>query len=113
MECVLYMEKKFLDSGYSKEELLAPMKKALALDRDKILDECLIKSKEKQDNVDVLTFVLNHDPDMVACIKDFLKKNDHLLKHLIGDKRVIISERKSPNTANLLLLSLHSLRAST
>ena len=102
MECVLYMEKKFLDSGYSKEELMAPMKKALALDRDKILDECLIKSKEKQDNVDVLTFVLNHDPDMVACIKDFLKKNDHLLKHLIGDKRVIISERKSPNTANLL-----------
>ena len=102
MKCASYMKKKFMDSGYSKEELRAPMKKALVLDRDLILDNCLIKSKENGDKVEVLTFVLNHDPDMVAHIKDFLKRNDLLLKRLIGNRRVIISERKSPNTAALL-----------
>jgi len=62
--CIEHMEKKFIDSGYSREELLPCKEKALALDRDTILREHRSTGMFVGEE-DILTFVINHDPDMV------------------------------------------------
>ena len=99
--CIEHMEKKFIDSGYSREELLPCKEKALALDRDTILREHRSTERTAGEE-DILTFVINHDPDMVKMLRDFLLSKQDLLLQLIGSRKIVISERRSPNTASLL-----------
>ena len=98
--CIDHMYKKFVSSGYSNEELDKCKTKALALNRDEIIENHLQKNENDDEN-SILTFVINHDPQMSVHIKSFLKKETDTLKKLIGDKRIIISERRSANTASL------------
>lgn len=92
------MTQKFLDSGYKTEELLVARSKALALDRETLLGQ----DRKKNKNDSLITLVINHDPAMKKILHSYLKDNDNLLRKWIGDKKVIISERRSPNTADLL-----------
>ena len=99
--CIEYMENKFLHSGYSETELQECKTRALALDRDTILAEHRNSMEQSQDS-DILTFVINHDPHMAKLLKNFLSSKQDLLQLLIGNKRIVISERRNPNTASLL-----------
>ena len=97
------MMDKFIHSGYSLAELNTCKMKALSHDRDKILKEPRNKEdkEEQKSNDDVITFVMNHDPTMASHLRSFFMQKKDILKQLIGDKRIVISERKSPNTASL------------
>jgi hypothetical protein len=96
-----YMEKKFIRSGYSVSEVQECKSRALALNRTTILAEHRRITDQIEDD-NILTFVINHDPHMVQILKTFLNSKKDLLQQLIGDKRIVISERRSPNTASLL-----------
>ena len=39
---------------------------------------------------------------MVKTLRDFLESKKDLLERIIGDRKIMISERRSPNTASLL-----------
>ena len=39
---------------------------------------------------------------MVRTLKNFLRTNEQAITHLIGNKRIVISERRGPNTASVL-----------
>jgi len=49
-----------------------------------------------------LTYIINHDPYMSSRLKSFFKDNSSQLMNLIGDTRILIAERRNPNTASLL-----------
>ena len=99
---VEYMEKKFIDSGYSSTELQESKERALALDRDEILANHRSSTTDEANEEDILTFVINHDPAMASVIRRFLDSRKEILHQLIGERKIIISERRGPNTASLL-----------
>ena len=101
-EAIEYMSEKFKRSGYSDKELAECKEKALNLNRtDILMKHCSDKKDKTETDDNILTFVINHDPDMVKHLKSFLNQNDATLKHLTGDKKIVISERKSANIASL------------
>ena len=93
--------KKFIDSGYKPQELITAKERALALDRAFILSSHKQKIPETK-TMAPLTYIINHDPHMASTLKSFIKDNSVQLKSLIGDIRIIIAERRNPNTAFLL-----------
>ena len=95
-----YIYEKFANSGYRPQELDKCKDRALQLDREEILNQHRTVSRQKDDGI--LTFVINHDPRMVRTLKEFLKANEQVISQLIGDKRIVISERRGPNTASML-----------
>ena len=99
---VEYMEKKFVDSGYSPTELQESKARALALDRDEILANHRSSTIDEATEENLLTFVINHDPAMASAIRRFINSRKELLHRLIGERIIIISERRGPNTASLL-----------
>ena len=90
---VEYMEKKFIDSGYSPTELQESKARALALDRNEILANHRSSTTDEATGEDLLTFVINHDPAMASAIRRFLNSRKELLHRLIGERKIIISER--------------------
>ena len=100
-QCLEIMMKKFIDSGYKPQELITAKERALALDRAFILSSHKQKIPETK-TMAPLTYIINHDPHMASTLKSFIKDNSVQLKSLIGDIRIIIAERKNPNTASLL-----------
>ena len=102
MECIDYMSEKFRRSGYSDEELTICREKALGLKRCDILQKTQDKDDETtKSEENILTFVINHDPDMAKYLKSFFRDNSGTIKQLIGECKIIISERKNPNIASL------------
>ena len=99
---VEYVEKKFIDSGFSQAELQESKARALALDRDEILANHRSSTTAEATEEDLLTFVINHEPAMASVIRRFLDSRKELLHRLIGDRKTIISDRRGPNTASLL-----------
>ena len=97
------MEKTFLDRGYSSAELQASKARALAFDRDEILANHRSSTTDRATEQDLLTFVYNHDPAMASVIQRFLDNRKELLHRLFGEMKIIISERRGPNTASLFL----------
>ena len=99
---VEYMEKKFIDSGFSQAELQESKARALALDRDEILanHRSSTTAEATEEDLLILTFVINHDPAMASVIRRFLDSRKELLHRLIGDRKIIISEQRGPNTAS-------------
>ena len=99
-----YMFQKFLDSGYSRDELNSAKEKALLqVDRVAILNEAnsnLPVSKEKENT---LTFVINHDKVGSSQIRNVVKENKEMIDYLFGkEMKIVVAERRSPNTASLL-----------
>ena len=103
MESINYMFEKFHRSGYDVEELNRCKQKALDLNRDEILANHSHRNDglQKLDKDKLITFVINHDPTMATHLKTFFIENSDLLKRIIGNQKIIISERKSPNMASL------------
>ena len=98
-QCLNYMMKKFIDSVYKPQELITA--KERALDRAVILSSHKQKIPETK-TMAPLTYIINHDPHMASTLKSFIKDYSVQLKSLIGDIRIIIAERRNPNTASLL-----------
>ena len=96
-----YMEGKFLASGYKASELQVCREKALELNREQILAEHKTGRKSRSDE-NILTYVINHDPDMAKALRTFLESKKDELERIIGNRKIVISERRSPNTASLL-----------
>ena len=97
------MLSKFEDSGYVREELLIAKEKALQIDRLSVLQN-LVNNFEPSKRVgDTLTFVINHDRKGSSQIRHLMKNNQEMINYLFGKEiKVIVAERRSPNTASLL-----------
>ena len=100
------MLEKFLNSCYKLHELLIAKIKALSLDRATILglDEELKDSQvgissNKSNN---LNFVINQNPQVRKSLTAILNNRQDDINRLLGDTRVIISEKNHPSTEQLL-----------
>ena len=102
LACINYMEQKFIRSGYTEEELKEPKGKALLMDREEILARHQVGPSRKKESGDLLTCVINHDPQMAGLLSTFLKNNQESQARMMGEKRLVISERRNPTTASLL-----------
>ena len=92
------MEQKFVDSGFRREDLRDARDKALALDR---MDLLSVRA-EKADNQEVLTCVINYDPDLKRELNQFFKDHEQELQRALGDIKLVVSERRHANTSSLL-----------
>ena len=94
---------KFIDSGYVKEELLAVKEKALLIDRDEVLKNADDNFEILKTRDDTLTFIINHDSKGSSHIRKMMKENQEMINYLFGKEiKVIVAERRSPNTGSLL-----------
>ena len=73
-DSIQYIAKKLKDSGYKEEEIQNAMKKALELDREKILNLCTSKRPDVKDE-NQLIFTINHDHHIRKQIKEILREN--------------------------------------
>ena len=92
------MEQKFVDSGFKREDLKDARDKALALDRMELLSA----RAKKADNKEVLTCVINYDPDLKRELNQFFKDHEQELQRALGDVNLVVSERRHANTSSLL-----------
>ena len=102
-QSILYMAKKFMDSGYKQTEIDVAKEKALSLNRETILgtsipiDDLLDQPKRQ------LTFVINRDSHMCKNIKKILNENKFDIDTLLGGPtRLIVAERRNSNIASML-----------
>ena len=96
---------KFLDSGYGKDELFAAKDKALCVDRVAVLKSAntTLVSPNLQSSDESITFVINHDRIGSSQIRNIVKDNQEMINYLFGREiKVIVAERRNPNTASLL-----------
>ena len=94
-----YMLDKFINSGYTYPDLLVAKMRALSLDRKALLD-----GKQEVDDLNkpkIITFVMYHDVELVGAIKSLLKEKEEDIKLLVGDKRIVVAEKKHPNVSSL------------
>ena len=98
-EChIQRMERKFVDSGFKREDLRDAKEKALALDR---MDLLSVRAR-RADNQEVLTCVINQDPDLKQELNKFFKDHEQELQRALGNVKVVVSERRHANTSSLL-----------
>ena len=97
--CVSRMEEKFLNSGYKRQDLLDAKEKALSLNRAELLKP---KEKSGSDNQKVLAFVVNQHPGLRKELSKFFKENRDKVQAMLGDVRVVISEKRHQNIASVL-----------
>ena len=97
--CIDKMVFKLCESGYSKEELKDPAKKAKNIHRKSILSDYGNSSKSEDD---VITMVINRDSSLKKELQSFFERNKSEIANVIGDKRVIVAERRHANTSSLL-----------
>ena len=100
---IMYMAKKFIDSGYRQAEIETAKEKALLLDRNEILGTSRpIEDLSSQPNRQ-LTFVINRDDYMSKSIKKILDDNKYDIETLMGGPtRIIVAERRNSNIASML-----------
>ena len=101
-----HMFAKFVDSGYVEEELCVARENALKINRMNVLrsvnDNSEISKRTSNTN-DSLTFVINHDKEASAHIRKIVHENQEMINVLFGKEiRVMIAERRNPNTGSLL-----------
>ena len=94
------MENKFLNSGYKQEELSLHREKAMALDRRELLGGTSLP--ESKDSSKTVACVINQDPDVRHAINQFFREHSTDLQRLLGNVRLIVSERRHTNTSSLL-----------
>ena len=100
-ESIDYISKKLKDSGYKDEEISNAKKKALKLDREKILtDDTQTKEREAKNQ---LIFTLNRDKYMSTKIKELLEENQNEINEILGEEtRLIVAEKRNQNLASTL-----------
>jgi hypothetical protein len=97
------MVSKFRDSGYSEEELRIPAERARGLDRSTVLNRDVSEVNQNTNEAEeVMIMPINKDYGLKKELMKFFEDNKQELVRLIGDKRVIVAERKHANTASLL-----------
>lgn len=89
------MKEKFLCSGYSPKEILPAEQKALALDRNVLLQPVAADEDEKK----VVACVINQDPGLKKELNSFFKEHEPELLNLLGNVRLVVSERRHTNIA--------------
>ena len=100
-ECIDYMCKKFVDSGYIPSEIYFAKEKALKLDHNLILNAD--KSNTQTQKEKQLTFVMNRNRYMAGKIRGILKENQSDIDTLLGERtRLVVAERRGQNTASML-----------
>lgn len=97
--CIQRMADKFMSSGYNPEDLVAAQEKAMVLDRTSLLNR---RRNIDDSKPDVLTCVINHDPLVRRTLNSFFKENEEEIRTLLGDVKVVISEKRHPNTGSIL-----------
>ena len=98
VDSINYMYGKFLTCGYSEVELYINKFKALSLCRETILEKSHNENIAASNN---LTFVVPYNP-INKDIRSFVVENKNDFTRLVGEKRLILAERRNPNTASLL-----------
>ena len=103
-QSIEYISEKLLNSGYKEEEVNDAKEKALALNRNEILQQSVtipLRQPEKPETV--LTFTINRDGFMSSQIRNIVRECQDDINVLLGEPtRIIIAERRNPNTASLL-----------
>ena len=99
---------KLVDNGYSKEELREARERALTLDRSEILDKASSSQSSTPTSVYeypfcIITFVTTFNYHC-KLFKTLFKELENDLFPLIGDHRIIVSERRNPNLKDLLFV---------
>ena len=99
---------KLVDNGYSKEELLEARERALTLDRSDILDKASSSQSSTPTSMYdyplcIITFVTTFNYHC-KLFKTLFKDLENDLIPLIGDHRIIVSERRNPNLKDLLFV---------
>ena len=98
-----YMTQKFLESGYSQEELNTAREKALLINRDEILNKKILNVPRENNESRQLTFTINRNDHMSKKIKAILRENQDDINTLLGEPtRLIVAERRNQNTASIL-----------
>ena len=97
---ILRMERKFVDSGFKEHDLKGCHDRAMALDRNELL-MAYNKPKDSQ-GVQVVTCVINQDPDLKRELNKFFREYDQQIKRALGDVKLVVSERRHANISSLL-----------
>ncbi len=97
--CIGRMEEKFVNSGYKPEHLQSAKQRALDLDREGLLSGRMVSAKSQQK---VLAMVVNQDPNLKRMLSEFFRERETELHELLGDVKLVISERRHFNTSSLL-----------
>ena len=87
-----------MDSGFKGEELRDAHEKALALDRMDLLSAKV----RKVDTQEVVTCVINQDPDLKRELNKFFRDYEQELQQALGNVKLVVSERRHANTSSLL-----------
>ena len=93
---------KFVNSGFKEAELEQARGKALALSREEVLQEINSEKNENSGSIGLLTFVINQDAGLKHELNSFFKKYESQLKSLLGNIKIMVSERRHANTTSLL-----------
>ena len=95
-----YISEKLLNSGYKPQEVTDAMNKALELNRSDILQQ--VDNHQNQTGK-ALTFTINRDGFMSSKIREIIRESQEDIDLLLGEPtRIILAERRNPNTASLL-----------
>ena len=102
LRCIDYMSEKLRNSGYKEDEIANAKEKALALDRDEILNgnnTPVVRNPTQR----VLTFTINRDSFMSMQIRKIVYEIQTDIDLILGEPtRIVVAERRNPNTAALL-----------
>ena len=98
--------KKLVDNGYHEEELQEAKERALALDRQSIIKQASSSipiDNTTQPPITIITFVTTFN---IHCklFKSLFRDLEKDIHSLIGEHRIIVSEKRNPNIADLLFL---------
>ena len=103
MRSIMYMAKKFTDSGYKQAEIDIAKDKALKLDRKELLGTTKPSEELSSQSSRQLTFVMNRDGFMCKSVKKILYDNKDDIETLLGGStRIIVAERRNSNIASML-----------
>ena len=100
---IMYMAKKFTDSGYKQAEIDIAKDKALKLDRNELLGTPKPSEELSSQSSRQLTFVMNRDGFMCKSVKKILYDNKDDIETLLGGStRIFVAERRNSNIASML-----------
>jgi hypothetical protein len=97
--CIDRMVGKFKDSGYTAKELLVPAERARSQVRQRLLENQGDKTTQKDD---IITMIINKDCGLKKVLNSFFESVKEEFTAIVGEKRILVAERRLANTASLL-----------
>ena len=91
------MDEKFVRSGHKREQVARD--KALSLNREDLLK---LPSRGTDNSTKVLACVINQDPELRKELGSFFKSHEKDVKKLLGDVKIVVSERRHANISSIL-----------